>query len=146
MQTCQIKGLPTSEQSLVFIFFSPEAAVRSAFLNDKQEAVLGVCSVLYYYPASQARPTVIKLMQGGLVLQGPPLYACFCSYIVFLEHTVLLQTPAVVPETEVISPTPRGSSRTSAGCQTQLGEPSACALSPSVLLSPPRCCAAFSSH
>lgn len=45
-------------------------------------------------------------MQGGLVLQGPPLYACFCSYIVFLEHAVLLQTPAVVPETEVISPTP----------------------------------------
>lgn len=104
--------------------------VRFVFLNDKQDAVLGVYSVSYYHRASQAELRVVRVTQWQLVLQGLPLD--FRSYRESFQRAVLLpQSPAVVLEdrSDFLL-------WTSAGCQPQLGELLACALSLSAHFSP----------
>lgn len=90
------------------------------------------------YRASQAKLTAIKVIQWLLVLQALPLDSHFLSYIL---QTVVSVSSAAAPESSCC-PGGRGdfllwgSSRTSAGCQTQLGELLACTLSLSVHFSP----------
>lgn len=106
--------------------------VRSVFLNDKQDAVLGVYSVICYHRASRAELTVVKVTQWQLVLQGLPLD--FRSDRESFQRAVLLlllQSPAVVPEAEVISSSEAPQEHLQA-VEPQLGEMLACTLSLSV--------------
>lgn len=115
------------------------------FLYDQHHAILAVYPVIcfhaLYYRGPQAKLTVIKVIQWWLVLPGQALDVYFRSHIL---QTVVSVSRAAAPKSSCCLAGRCdfllwGSSRTSAGCQTQLGELLARALSLSVHFSPLLC-------
>lgn len=115
------------------------------FFHDAKDAVLAVRPVICFhglrYRAQQAKLTVIKVIQWRLVLHGQALDSYFRSYT---PQTVVSVNSAAAPRPSCCPPgrcdfLPWGFSRTSAGCQTHLGELLACPFSPSVHFSPLLC-------